>query len=82
MFEIQASWVRCELTIDEGYNRKSQIIFYQRFNLSTTIELEYLQSIDALKFVQEAGFEITNFIETYYGEVMTYYLSRQAYLRK
>jgi|GEM_PF-6193196 len=78
MFELQESWVWCELTIDEGYNRKSQVVFYRGFTPQQEFEIEYTETIKALLFLQENDFEITNHIETYYGEVMTYHLSRKS----
>jgi len=78
MFELQESWVWCELTIDEGYNRKSGVIFYQGFTPQQEFEIEYTETIKALLFLQENDFEITNHSETYYGEVVTYHLLRKS----
>jgi len=78
MFDIQESWVWCELTIDEGYNRKSGIIFYRGFTTLHEIELAYNKTIEALAFLQENDLEITIYSETYYGEVTTFCLSRKS----
>ena len=77
MFDIQDTWVWCELTIDEGYSRKSGVVFYHGFTPQQEIELAYNETIKALLFLQEHDFYVTNAIEMYHGEVMTYCLSRK-----
>ena len=53
MFEIEDSWMHCELIIDEGYGRKSSLVFYWGFTPQKTFEFEVAQAIEALIFLQE-----------------------------
>ena len=70
MFELQDSWVWCELTIDEGYNRKNRVVFYYGFTPQQEFEIEYTETIKALLFLQEQGFELTNASESIMGRLL------------